>query len=157
MSRATPRISTTGKSLDSPEDSELFSLNPCPRAALLPKNPDFKDETGRHYWDAMEHKSLREWVEKSVVLSEVVQDSYEKDSNFLFFVKQSKAQKENKEAFTLPDEGEQVTLTRTKFKNADDFSMLTSVLRVGNSSSSYTARSVRWILVRVVGVVGVSA
>jgi hypothetical protein len=144
MSRP-PKHTRTGKLLDAPDESALYAFNPCPRAALLPKKDlDYTDEGGRQYWDAMEHESLRAWVEKSAVLSEVVQDSYDKDSNFLFFVKQSKTQKENKEAFTLPDEGEQVTLTHAKHP---DISLLARVLRVGNSSSSYTARSVRWMLV----------
>lgn len=145
MSRRPPAHTRTGNLIDAPDESALFAVNPCPRAALLPKKDvDYSDEDGRLYWNAMEHEALRAWVEKSAVLSEVVRESYDKDSNYLFFVKQSKTQRENKEAFTLPDEGGQVTLTHAKHP---DISLLARVLRVGNSSSSYTARSVRWMLV----------
>ncbi len=135
-------ITRTGKLKYDQKASDLYARNPCPQVKFLPKKHQFKDESGNHYHSVFDNKRLREWAESSPLLDMIAGELGKGDA--LFFVRQNPERKKEGEEFLLADEGS-LLLQST----ADDELSIGQIVAVGDhTTSSYTARSVVWMLVR---------
>ena len=145
MARQFPAMATrTGKPIFSPAESDLYSKNAAPPTKLLPRNWDFIDAAGHKYWDGRASDVLSEWMSVSVI-RELISDNYKADTDTVLFVRQSAEQKKDNAVFTLADSGDALTL----FARNTLAAHTCVVLDVGDrASTSYKARSVRWLLVR---------
>ncbi len=133
-------ITRTGKIIYDPRASDLYAVNPCPPVKLLPKRCDFKDKAGNCFFNVAKNKKLQAWAESSPLMDLIAGELQENDT--LFFVRQNPERK--KEGEELPDEGS-LLLQST----ADDEVSIGQIVAVGDhTTSSYTARSVVWMLVR---------
>jgi hypothetical protein len=144
MSRQFPAMATrTGKPIFSPAESDLYSKNAAPPTKLLPRNWDFVDAQGNFFWDGRASDVLSEWMSVSVI-RELISESYNADTDTVLFVRQNAEQKKDNAVFVLPDEG-----LLTLFARNTLAVHTCVVLDVGDrASTSYKARTVRWMLVR---------
>jgi hypothetical protein len=145
MARQFPAKATrTGKPIFAPAESDLYSKNAAPPTKLLPRNWDFIDADGHKYWDGRASDVLSEWMSVSVI-RELISDNYNAETDTVLFVRQSAEQKKDNAVFTLADSGDSLTL----FARNTLAVHTCVVLDVGDrASTSYKARTVRWMLVR---------
>lgn len=138
-------VTKTGKPKYAPTQSALYSVNACPPVRYLGKLKfDYVDASGNRYYDVLKADHLKQWLNESI-LKDLIAESYDADADTVFFVRQGEESKKDCAVFTLPDAGEAITLYTRNGAVAH-----TGVIAdVGQrSSTSYTARGVRWMLVR---------
>lgn len=143
------RVTRKGKPLFDPQQSDIYSVNPCPPVLFLGrKECQFVDDEGCMYWDALADAQLRAWVEKSSLLGLVAHQSdvveNEKSEDRLFFIRQDAQSKKDKAVWVLPDVNSELTLHAKTNLTASRC----VVKDVGQrKTASYSARAVNWILV----------
>jgi len=144
MARQFPAKATrTGKPIFAPAESDLYSKNAAPPTKLLPRNYDFVHAEGNRYFDGRASDTLSEWMSVSVI-RDLISENYNADTDTVLFVRQSAEQKKDNAVFVLPDEG---LLTLFACNTLAVHTCV--VLDVGDrASTSYKARTVRWMLVR---------
>jgi len=153
MAREFPAKATrTGKPIYAPAESDLYSKNAAPPVKLLPRDWDFVDADGQRYWDARAHDSLSEWVKTSII-RDLIAEQYNSATDTVFFVRQSAEQKQDNAVFTMQEDGLLTLYARTTLAVHT-----CSILEVGDrASTSYKARSVRWLLARGLAPVSIAS
>jgi len=153
MARQFPAKATrTGKPLSAPSESDLYSKNAAPGVRLLPRDWDFVDADGQRYWDARAHDSLTEWIKTSIIC-DLIADQYNSATDTVFFVRQSAEQKQDNAVFTMQEDGLLTLYARNTLAVHT-----CSILEVGDrASTSYKARSVRWLLARGLAPVSIAS
>jgi hypothetical protein len=139
------QVTRTGKRVNYPTQSDLYAENPSPPVRFFGKLAcDYFDDDGNMYWDAFAHDKLAGWVKESC-LHELIEHEFQAATDTVFFVRQSADAKSERQVFTLPDSGSTLRLyTKTNHSIVERM-----VISIGlRTSSSYSARSVRWMLVR---------
>jgi hypothetical protein len=145
----------TGKPLYKPNESDLYQVNPCPPASYLPIQCDYTDDSGRKYWLVSPSRpKLFEWLNNSPLI-DMITPVFDTEKDMLFFVQRSKESSANHAVFVLTEEGDELILLPAKRKKKSDRETTTSLsvsVRCNgqSSSSSYTARTIRWTIVRCV-------
>ena len=145
-------LTSSGKPLYFPTESNLYSVNPCPPVKLFSrKGYNYVDEEDNLYWDVLREPSRTEWANKSCLgdlvsdQSDVLVSAQSKDR--LFFVRQNAEARKNKQVFVLPEPASTLKLVAAQPSLED---LLCQVVLTGQSAGGgYATRSVQWLLVRL--------